>query len=117
MYRLEIRSINSRQYQDDTVSCRKKCDRRIKTAMASAPKIAKYHETSEIALCLLRCRKDIFGDHRTVRKISTYHDLEEQKPYQYMHICYYHPGELSMAVQSAYTFLVANPDDKDIIQR
>lgn len=48
--------------------------------------------------------------------MSVYHDLEERKPYQYMHICYYHQGELAMAVQSAYTFLVANPDDKDIKQ-
>uniref|UniRef100_A0A1I7UII6 DUF4116 domain-containing protein n=1 Tax=Caenorhabditis tropicalis TaxID=1561998 RepID=A0A1I7UII6_9PELO len=48
--------------------------------------------------------------------MSTYHDLEERKPYQYMHICYYHQGELAMAVQSAYTFLVANPEDKDILQ-
>ncbi|EFO89133.1 hypothetical protein CRE_17511 [Caenorhabditis remanei] len=36
-------------------------NRRIKTATSSASKIAKYHETSEIALCLLRCRKDMFG--------------------------------------------------------
>lgn len=105
-----------RQYQDDTVSCRKKCDRQVRKAESSAPKIAKFHETSEIALCLLRCRKDMFGDHQSVRKMSTYHDMEERKPYQYMHICYYHQGELALAVQSAYTFLVANPEDKDIIQ-
>ncbi|CAO4372298.1 unnamed protein product [Caenorhabditis nigoni] len=106
-----------KQYQDDTVSCRKKCNRQVKTATSSENlNILKFHETSEIALCLLRCRKDMFGDHQTVRKMSTYHDMEERKPYQYMHICYYHQGELAMAVQSAYTFLVANPDDKDIMQ-
>lgn len=105
-----------RQYQDDVVSCRRKCNRQIKPATSSSPKIAKFHETSETALCLLRCRKDMFGDHQSIKKMSVYHDLEERKPYQYMHICYYHQGELAMAVQSAYTFLVANPDDKDIKQ-
>lgn len=119
----------SRQFQDDTVSCRRKCQRLIKPAPLSAPKIADYHETSETALCLMRCRKDMFGGlsvertcnitrfsvHTTIRKMSTYHDMEERKPYQYMHICYYHQGELSLAVQSAYTFLVANPTDKDIL--
>lgn len=105
-----------KQYQDDTVSCRNKCQRQIKAATSSMPKIAGFHETSEIALCLLRCRKDMFGDLQSVRKMSVYHDLEERKPYQYMHICYYHQSELGMAVQSAYTFLVANPEEKDIIQ-
>ncbi|EGT41969.1 hypothetical protein CAEBREN_29393 [Caenorhabditis brenneri] len=105
-----------KQYQDDTVSCRKKCQRQVKPATSSMPKIAQFHETSEVALCLLRCRKDMFGDLQSIRKMSTYHDLEERKPYQYMHICYYHQGELGMAVQSAYTFLVANPEDKDILQ-
>ncbi|CAI2352284.1 unnamed protein product [Caenorhabditis sp. 36 PRJEB53466] len=103
-----------KQYQDDTASCRRKCDRIVKPA-AMFHKISSYHETSEIALCLLRCRKDTFGDHETVRKMSTYFDLAERKPYQYLHICYHRQGEFAMAVQSAYTFLVANPQDKDIL--
>uniref|UniRef100_A0A8R1E079 Leprecan-like alpha-helical domain-containing protein n=1 Tax=Caenorhabditis japonica TaxID=281687 RepID=A0A8R1E079_CAEJA len=103
-----------RQFQDDTVNCRQKCDRLIKPAAPGASRIATFHETNESALCLLRCRKDMNGDHLTIRKMSTYFDMAERRPYQYMHICYYHQGELAMAVQSAYTFLVANPNDRDI---
>ncbi|CAI5448815.1 unnamed protein product [Caenorhabditis angaria] len=104
-----------KQYQDEMIACRQKCEKLIKPADKSE-KLSMFHETSERALCIMRCKRDRLTErHPGVRKMDVYFDMMERKPYQYIHICYWQLGELAMAVQSAYTFLVANPEDRDIL--
>ncbi|KAJ1350222.1 hypothetical protein KIN20_005960 [Parelaphostrongylus tenuis] len=74
------------------------------------------HAQSERALCLLRCKRERFTEERPpLAKMSVYFDFVERKPFQYLHICHWRMGELAKAVQSAYTFLVQNPSDKDTL--
>ncbi|VVC87541.1 unnamed protein product [Leptidea sinapis] len=36
-------------------------------------------------------------------------DMQQRKPYEYLHICYFQMNALPKAASAAYTFLVANP--------
>ncbi|CAI4229484.1 unnamed protein product [Auanema sp. JU1783] len=101
-------------YEDELISCRKKCQTEIEKPGEDF--FSQYHAESERALCHLRCKRDRFTDMRPdLKKMTTYFDFMERKPYEYLHICYWNMGELSLAVQAAYTFLIQNPGHKNIL--
>ncbi|KHJ76300.1 hypothetical protein OESDEN_24080 [Oesophagostomum dentatum] len=104
----------SRYFEDELVWCRRKCNQQIEPPELFS--LSQMHAKSERALCLLRCKRDKFTENRPpLKRMNTYFDMVERKPYQYMHICYWKMGELDNAVKSAYTFLVKNPTDKDTL--
>ncbi|KAK6747972.1 hypothetical protein RB195_000901 [Necator americanus] len=109
------RALDDFQYfEDELVWCRRKCKQQVEAPDDSA--LSQSHAHSERALCLLRCKRDKFTEERPpLKKMNTYFDFIERKPFQYLHICYWKMGDLEMAVKSAYTFLVKNPTDKDTL--
>ncbi|KJH52101.1 hypothetical protein DICVIV_01680 [Dictyocaulus viviparus] len=101
-------------YEDEIVWCRRKCGQQVELPEDNF--LSQKHAQSERALCLLRCKRERFTEERPpLEKMSTYFDFVERKPFQYLHICHWRLGELAKAVQSAYTFLVQNPNDKDTL--
>ncbi|CAJ0603416.1 unnamed protein product [Cylicocyclus nassatus] len=101
-------------FEDELVWCRRKCTQQVESPDASS--FSQMHAHSERAICLLRCKRDKFTENRPpLKKMNTFYDFLERKPYLYLHICYWKMGELGMAVKNAYTYLVKNPDHKDTL--
>ncbi|VDM59073.1 unnamed protein product [Angiostrongylus costaricensis] len=109
------RALDDFQYfEDELVWCRRKCGEQVESPDDGL--MSQKHAQSERALCLLRCKRERFTEERPpLAKMSVYFDFVERKPFQYLHICHWKIGELAKAVQSAYTFLVQNPADKDTL--
>ncbi|CAG9796583.1 unnamed protein product [Diatraea saccharalis] len=66
--------------------------------------------------CLHSCQeKDLPVGHEDIKldeKILTY--MQTRKPYDYLHVCYFQMYALPKAANSAYTYLVANPEDDNM---
>ncbi|XP_050666455.1 cartilage-associated protein-like [Leptidea sinapis] len=70
-----------------------------------------YEKIFKTSQCLQQCTDEGFD------KINMYSntsddilsDMQQRKPYEYLHICYFQMNALPKAASAAYTFLVANP--------
>ncbi|KAI6177781.1 hypothetical protein M3Y97_00945100 [Aphelenchoides bicaudatus] len=99
-------------YRDEMLWCRQKCGMRIE-GPTEINELSLMFSGAQRALCLLRCRQDKFTNQRP--PLSNYHayeDFMQRKPHFYMQLCYWKLNDLENAVKSAYTYLVAHPDDK-----
>lgn len=63
--------------------------------------------------CLINCRDREFDAVHLQEGLeeSILFNIEERKPYEYLHICYFQMNAVAKAASAAYTFLLAHPDD------
>ncbi|GMR46337.1 hypothetical protein PMAYCL1PPCAC_16532, partial [Pristionchus mayeri] len=106
-------------YQSYILSCASKCIKKLPEPQFDAdadPKhkvLARFHHTSQRALCIKRCRRERLSSRRpAISRREVVHDFIEQKPYNYLQVCYWKDGDFENAAKAAYTFLVANPTDE-----
>ncbi|KRT79626.1 hypothetical protein AMK59_7679 [Oryctes borbonicus] len=75
-----------------------------------------FEKTLKNTLCILKCRKEhgnVFGLYNINKETEKL--FEDRKPYEYLHICYFQTKDYPKAASSAFTYLVAHPDDKPIL--
>uniref|UniRef100_F1L401 Synaptonemal complex protein SC65 n=1 Tax=Ascaris suum TaxID=6253 RepID=F1L401_ASCSU len=111
-------------FVDENVWCREKCAR-VMNSNAKKDSEVVTEETAELAsmytkaqqaLCLFRCKAERFTMLRPpLTDPTVYEEFESRKPYFYLQFCYWKQGDLKSAVGSAFTYLVANPKNKDAI--
>ncbi|KAF8356456.1 hypothetical protein PRIPAC_98079 [Pristionchus pacificus] len=106
-------------YQSETLSCAARCLKKLPELRFDAKAdpnhaaLARFHHTSQRALCIRRCRRERFSPRRPgIARREIVHDLMERRPYNYLQVCHWKDGEFESAVKAAYTFLVANPTDE-----
>ncbi|VDN04034.1 unnamed protein product [Thelazia callipaeda] len=103
--------------------CREKCAREHRTnkktgidAGEDIAEIALMYANAQHALCLFRCKSERLTSMRpSVNDPDVFEEFQNRKPYQYMQICYWKQNDLASAVKSAYTYLVANPNDQETL--
>ncbi|GMS94768.1 hypothetical protein PENTCL1PPCAC_16943 [Pristionchus entomophagus] len=106
-------------YQSEYFSCAAKCVKKLpepKFGADSEPShvvLARFHHTSQRALCVRRCRRERLSSRRpAIARRDVVHDFMERRPYNYLQVCHWKDGDFASAVKAAYTFLVANPTDE-----
>ncbi|VDK67834.1 unnamed protein product [Anisakis simplex] len=108
--------------------CREKCSRSMKgrekqdaaavseDAAEGSVEISWMYAKAQQALCLFRCKAERFTALRPpLKDPAIYEDFENRRPYYYLQFCYWKQHDLKSAVQSAFTYLVANPNDTDAL--
>ncbi|CAH1158417.1 unnamed protein product [Phyllotreta striolata] len=63
-------------------------------------------------LCIIDCENDDPEILDNYINLETGNLFEEQRPYEYLHICYFQTKDIVKAASSAFTYLVAHPDNK-----
>ncbi|VDN19934.1 unnamed protein product [Gongylonema pulchrum] len=120
-----LRAIEDFDYfVDENVWCREKCAREhqksrqteLKNAAEDIAEIAMMYANAQHALCLFRCKNERLTSMRPpLNDPSVFEEFQNRKPYQYLQICYWKQKDLSSAVRSAYTYLVAHPKDQETL--
>lgn len=103
-------------YKSILINCRIKCNRQvyqsqIKEDIGDLKIYEKYFNKRD---CLIKCQDKEFQNvnlNKTFEE-SLLHDMQAKKPYEYLHMCYFNQHMFNKAASSAYTYLVANPDDE-----
>lgn len=102
-------------YKSILINCRIKCngqiyESQIKEDIDDLKIYEKYFNKRD---CLNKCQDKEFLNVNLNRTLddTVLHDMQAKKPYEYLHICYFHQRMFNQAASAAYTYLVANPDD------
>ncbi|XP_041975175.1 cartilage-associated protein-like [Aricia agestis] len=102
-------------YQSITNNCRLQCKRKNQKSLLKEDiedlKVLEYILNAKD--CISKCHKNEFYN---VGLLSNASDsvlisMQQMKPYEFLHICYFQMNALPKAASAAYTFWVANPDD------
>ncbi|MFH4981047.1 hypothetical protein AB6A40_007756, partial [Gnathostoma spinigerum] len=68
------------------------------------------------SLCLLRCKEDRFTEVRPpLKHPKVFDEFMKRTPYRYLQYCYWKQGDLPNAIKAAYTYLTANPREKEAL--
>ena len=87
-----------RYYNDIVTDCKKKCrlERPRSTALFSddesldSSDLSFYERAVRNALCIMKCKREIFGKDRVEQvSVETIKDFEEKNPYNYLQLCHY----------------------------
>ncbi|KAH7700028.1 hypothetical protein AAVH_32856, partial [Aphelenchoides avenae] len=98
-----------RYYRDETIWCRQKCAMQISEI---PPTINASTET--VASIRLICRAEKFTPQRPpLSNYAIYEEFQNRRQYHYLQYCHWKMGDLRSAVKSAFTHLVANPDNQE----
>ncbi|KAJ8923830.1 hypothetical protein NQ315_010412 [Exocentrus adspersus] len=106
-----------RSYKKKLQGCRLKCKYDAELSEPLYPvdvdNLLFYEKAVKQTLCIMRCKKE-YPEHFDNFNVNpeTEKLFEEQKPYEYLHICYFQTGDPMKAASSAFTYLVSHPDDK-----
>lgn len=103
-------------YKSVTVNCRMKCNSQSDVSVIKENiGDLKLYETFFLRKdCLIRCLNREFENLHLQKALddSVLHNMQERKPYEYLHICYFQMFALQKAASAAHTHLIAHPDDK-----
>ncbi|XP_018578753.1 prolyl 3-hydroxylase 1 [Anoplophora glabripennis] len=106
-----------RSYKKKLQNCRLKCKYDAELSEPLYPvdieNLLFYERAVKQTLCIMQCKKDnpeLFGNFNV--NPETEKLFEEQKPYEYLHICYFKTDNPMKAASSAFTYLVSHPEDK-----
>lgn len=104
-------------YKSIIINCRIKCkseseNHHILTENIEELKIFEYFLNMKD--CLTECQQGGFEDAKLFSNASdtVLLNMQHKKPYAYLHLCYYQKNALHKAASAAYTYFVANTDDK-----
>ncbi|XP_057671498.1 cartilage-associated protein-like [Diorhabda carinulata] len=109
--------VKYRKYRKQVSSCRLKCRNDAELSEPLYPvdleNLLFFERAIRQTLCIIKCEnenKNILENYNV--NLETGSLFEQQKPYEYLHICYFQTKQLVKAASSAFTYLVAHPDDK-----
>ncbi|CAH0562145.1 unnamed protein product [Brassicogethes aeneus] len=104
-------------YKKVTNNCRLKCKQEADTSdplfRVDVENLLFYERAIKNTLCIMHCKTenaDVFNG--TQMNFETEQLFEDQKPYEYLHICYFQTKEYQKAASAAFTYLVTHPNDK-----
>ncbi|XP_030040165.2 cartilage-associated protein [Manduca sexta] len=103
-------------YKSLITNCRFKCNNHpystdVKESIEDLQFIETYFKRTD---CLYQCQNQAFEDLKINGDIddSLLRNMQNRRPYEYLHMCYYEMNALPKAASAAYTFLIGNPNDK-----
>ncbi|CAH1103258.1 unnamed protein product [Psylliodes chrysocephalus] len=106
-----------RKYRKKVQSCRLKCKNEAEFSEPLYPvdndNLLFFERAIRQTLCIMECENDdpeILENY--IVNMETGNLFEEQRPYEYLHICYFQTNDIIKAASSAFTYLVAHPDNK-----
>ncbi|KAJ8930442.1 hypothetical protein NQ314_016769 [Rhamnusium bicolor] len=106
-----------RSYTKKLQNCRLQCKYEAELSEPLYPvdieNLLFYEKAIRQTLCIVKCKKEnseIFGNFNINQEMEKL--FEDQKPYEYLHICYFQTGDVMKAASSAFTYLVSHSEDK-----
>ncbi|CAH1153591.1 unnamed protein product [Phaedon cochleariae] len=106
-----------RRYRKILQNCRLKCKTDAELSEPLYPvdidNLLFYERAIRQTLCIIGCENDnpeILKNYNVNAEAEKL--FEEQKPYEYLHICYFQMKDVVKAASSAFTYIVEHPEDK-----
>ncbi|CAH0592466.1 unnamed protein product [Chrysodeixis includens] len=103
-------------YKSVVINCRLRCnsekyESQVNEDIDDLKIFEKYFNKRD---CLNKCQDKEFHGVNLNKTLddSVLHDLQAKRPYEYLHICYFQMRMFQKAASSAFTFLMANPNDE-----
>ncbi|XP_047491315.1 cartilage-associated protein-like [Penaeus chinensis] len=102
-------------WRENLAKCREECHNDSDNTLLLAEKLQEqdrfYEKTVRTTLCIVKCKKTIFGSRMDrVVDSNVEEDFEMRKPYDYLQLCYFKLEKLKEAADAAATVLVAQPE-------
>lgn len=102
-------------YRSTTINCRQKCSSQqdISNIKYNIEDLKVFEMFIKRRNCLIMCKENSFHDLKLDIEVNddTLEDLQNRKPYEYLHMCYYQMYRLPKAATACYTYLSAHPTD------
>ncbi|XP_059051085.1 cartilage-associated protein-like [Achroia grisella] len=107
-------------YKTIIINCRIKCKNQYQKPVLNDlhDDLKTYEVLFNRGHCLYKCQEKEFKNNNLNSDISTtiLHNMQNRKPYQYLHVCYYQTHDVQSAASAAATFLALQPDDIEMKQ-